>query len=239
MANMSGQDQVELSSRSPLPKQTDITPTTTCQFNKLPTELLQKIMRELQPNLLSWSALSWRDFRNLVVALAADKDKNGNKQLPYYVAQHLHSSFARVDGKNIKKFFKVKKAQLEKIENFVLVEPTSLKSHRIIAYNNIKTITIDITNTDWKKGSKSSGSDIISWIIRASGETTQKLIVYAKSGVPTGYGLSQKPSEVWWLVEKMTKRLGPALKPKWKSMPDQDLQCWIWEDLDGLRCSTL
>jgi hypothetical protein len=219
MANMSGQDQVELSSRSSLPKQTDITPTTICQFNKLPTELLQKIMRELQPNLLFWS--SWRDLRNLVVA------------------QYLHSSFTRVDDKNIKNFFKIKKAQLEKIENFVLVEPNSLKSHKITASNNIKTITVDITNTDWKKGSKSSGSDIISWIIRASGGTTQKLIVYAKSSVFTGYGLSPKPFEVWRLVEKMTRRLGPALKPMWKSMPDQGVQCWTWEDLDGLRCSIL
>jgi hypothetical protein len=52
MANMSGQDQVELSP-SPLLKQMDITPTTTCQFNKLPTEVLQQIMRELlEPNIL-------------------------------------------------------------------------------------------------------------------------------------------------------------------------------------------
>jgi hypothetical protein len=112
MANMSGQDQVELSSRSPLSKQTDITPTTICHFNKLPTELLQKIMRELQPNLLFWS--SWRDLRNLVVALAADKDKNGNKQLPYSVAQYLHSSFTRVDDKNIKNFFKIKESPTRK-----------------------------------------------------------------------------------------------------------------------------
>ena len=133
----------------------------------------------------------------------------------------------------------MKKAQLEKIKNFVLVEPVSLKNHKITAYNNIKTITVDITNTDWKKGSKSSGSDIISWIIRASGGTAQKLIVYAKSSILTGYGLSRKPLEVSLLIDKLTRTLGPALKPKWKSMPDQDLQCWIWEDLDGLRCSTL
>jgi hypothetical protein len=237
MANMSGQDQVELSSRSPLPKQTGITPTTTCQFNKLPTELLQKIMRELlQSNILTWSSLYWSDLRNLVVALAADKDKKGDKQLPYYVAEYLHSSFARVNDKNIKNFFKIKKAQLEKIENFVLVEPISLKPHKITAYNNIKTITIDITNTDWKIGSRSLGSEIVSWIIRASGGTTQKLIVYAKSSVLPGYWYQQTPWEEWG-VEKMTRRLGPALKPKWKPMPDQGVQCWTWEDLDGLKCS--
>jgi hypothetical protein len=237
MANMLGQDQAELSSRSPLPKQTDITPTTTCQFNNLPTELLQMIMRELQPSILSWSSLSWRDQRNLVVALAADKDKNGNKQLPYYVAQYLYSSFARVDDKNIKNFFKIKRAQLEKINNIVLVEPISFTGHTITAYNNIQTIIVDITNTDWKKESKSSGTETISWIIRASRGTTQKLIVYAKSGVITDCGFYRKPFQLVSLLEQMTKRLGPALKPKWKLMPDQGVQCWTWEDSDGLKLS--
>jgi hypothetical protein len=82
------------------------------------------------------------------------------------------------------------------------VEPVSLKNHKITADNNIKTITVDITNTDLKKGSKSSGSDIISWIIRASGGTAQKLIVYAKSGVLPDYGLSQKPSKCGGLSKK-------------------------------------
>jgi hypothetical protein len=139
------------------------------------------------------------------------------------------------------------------------VEPVSLKNHKIIAYNNIKTITVDITNADWREGTRSSGSEIVSCIIRASGGTTQKLIVYAKATVLTSYGglfggddgdgdddglfgeaeyfVEETRREVEHLVWKITERLGPALKPKWKLMPDQGMQCWTWEDLDELKCS--